>query len=409
MTSDRDVQADIIVSGAGAAGLTASIALAKAGFTVICAGRSDTQPNGRTVALFEGSLRFLRDLGIWTRFEGCSEPIEAIRMIDDTGLRVPIPPLTLAASDIGLNALGVNIENDKLVVGLLEEARALSNIRLTGTFLTRIAIEETEVCAQDGEGWHYRSRLIVAADGRKSPARLAGKIGARTWTYPQVAMTALVSHRRPHNRLSTEFHTRAGPCTLVPLAATVEHPHRSSLVWLMTPREADRRRGLDDDALGAELTHQTRSQLGRIKFGTARGFFPMSGLKVNRLASHRIVLLGEAAHAFPPLAAQGLNLSLRDIAQIKVTLEDGRSRALDIGTLAALRPYERARRRDIALRTNGVDVLNRSIMTDFAPVDTVRGAGAIALRLIKPLRRAIMQEGILPPGPAEVTLARQPT
>ena len=285
------------------------------------------------------------------------------------------------------------------MAGLLAAAQALPSVRVTGTFLTDIAMGPTEVRARDSEGQSYSARLIVAADGRKSPARIAAKIGARVWSYPQIAMTALLAHRRPHEGMSTEFHTRAGPCTVVPLPGTADHPHRSSLVWLMAPREADRRRALDDAALAIELQHQTRSILGRITLGAARGYFPMGGLKVNRLSGPRIVLMGEAAHAFPPLAAQGLNLSLRDIAQLVATLEDARSRGLDIGTLPALQPYERARRRDIALRTNSVDILNRSIMTDFAPVDAARGAGAIALRLIAPLRRAIMREGILPPGP----------
>ena len=125
----------------------------------------------------------------------------------------------------------------------------------------------------------------------------------------------------------------------------------------------------------------------------------MGGLRVNRLIGHRIALIGEAAHAFPPLAAQGLNLSLRDIAQLLATLTVARDRGDNIGALAALQSYERGRRRDIALRTNGVDVLNRTIMTDFAPVDAMRGAGAIAVRLVGPLRRALMREGIVPAGP----------
>ena len=127
----------------------------------------------------------------------------------------------------------------------------------------------------------------------------------------------------------------------------------------------------------------------------------MGGLKVNRLVGHRVVLMGEAAHAFPPLAAQGLNLSLRDIAQLLATL--GPRRDGDIGQTETLKPYERARRRDIAMRTNGVDILNRSIMTDFAAVDIARGGGAIALRLLRPLRRAVLREGILPPGPVAGT------
>ena len=120
---------------------------------------------------------------------------------------------------------------------------------------------------------------------------------------------------------------------------------------------------------------------------------------MNRLAGHRIVLIGEAAHAFPPLGAQGLNLSLRDAAQLVVTLGRRAPAGDDIGRVERLKPYERARRRDVAMRTNGVDVLNRSIMTDFGPVDAARGLGAVTLRAVRPLRRALLREGILPPGP----------
>ncbi len=396
---------DIIVSGAGAAGLAATIALARAGFTVLCAGKSDATPNGRTVALFEGSLRFLREIGVWHRFAEEAQMIRAIRLIDDTGLRLPVPPLTLEASEIELAALGANIENHRLVAGLLAEANAQPNATLTGTFLADIAYEPDRVSVHDTKGHAATARLLVAADGRKSPARVAAGIGARAWSYPQVALTAILGHRKPHEGMSTEFHTRGGPCTLVPLQGTAEHPHRSSLVWLMAPRDAERRRALSDEALALELQHATRSIVGRIAFEAARGGFPMGGLKVTRLVGPRLALIGEAAHAFPPLAAQGLNLSLRDIAQLCVVLEEARDAGLDIGALDALKPYERARRRDISVRTDSVDILNRTIMTDFAPVDVARGIGAVALRLVGPLRRRVLREGILPPGPVR----RRPT
>ena len=390
---------DVIVSGAGAAGLAATVALARAGFTVLCAGKSDTSPNGRTVALFEGSLRFLREIGVWHRFADGAQMIRAIRLIDDTGLRVPVPPLTLEASEIDLAALGANIENHRLVDGLLAEAKALPSVTLIGTFLDHIVYGAEGVSVTDTDGRAATARLLVAADGRKSPARVAAGIGARAWSYPQVALTAILGHRKPHEGMSTEFHTRGGPCTLVPLQGTAEHPHRSSLVWLMAPRDAERRRALSDEALALELQHATRSIVGRIAFEAARGGFPMGGLKVTRLVGSRLALIGEAAHAFPPLAAQGLNLSLRDIAQLRVVLEEARVAGLDIGAIETLKPYERARRRDISVRTDSVDILNRTIMTDFAPVDVARGLGAVALRLVGPLRRRVLREGILPPGP----------
>ena len=398
-TEASAMEADIIVSGAGSAGLAAALALGRAGYAVVCAGSSDTRATGRTVALFEGSLRFLGAIGVRERLEPVGQRIRAIDIIDDTGARIAAPSLALDASEISLDALGFNVETDKLIALLREEAAAMPNVHLTGTPLRDIAFDEDAVRATDAAGDTYGARLIVAADGRLSPTRLAAKIGARTWTYPQVAITGLVSHRRPHRDRSVEFHTRGGPCTLVPLRGTAERPHRSSLVWLMTPAEAERRRALDDAELAIELQHQTRSIVGRLTFEAARGVFPMGGLRVNRLAGRRVILLGEAAHAFPPLGAQGLNLSLRDIMQLVSTLADARGRALDLGSLAALQPYERARRRDVALRTSGVDILNRSIITDLGPVDVARGVGTTALRWIGPLRRAIMREGILPATP----------
>ncbi len=408
-------RADVVVSGAGATGLAATIALARAGYSVVCAGHSDCTANGRTVALFEGSLRYLKSLGVWDRFADKAQPIRAIRIIDDTGTRWPVPPLTLDAGDIKLDALGTNVENDRLVAGLAAEAASLPSVRLTGAHLDRIEIGQEDVRVWDGDDGCISAALLIAADGRRSPSRSAAGIAARSWTYPQAAITALISHSRPHDGFSTEFHTRGGPCTLVPLRGTAAHPHRSSLVWLMSTAEADRRRGLDDAALAAELKAQTRSRVGDITFEAARGTFPMGGLRVSRLVAPRIALVGEAAHAFPPLAAQGLNLSLRDIAQLVATLGPATlepatagSKAGDLGALSRLQPYERARRRDIALRTNGVDVLSRSLMMDFAPVDVARGVGAMALRFIGPLRRAVLREGILPPGPVVAGLPSRP-
>ncbi len=398
-TSTSLTAADVVVSGAGSAGLLAAVALAKSGWSVICAGPIDARPTGRTVALFEGSLRFLRQIDVWHRFAARAQPIKAITMIDDTGPFLPVPNLTLNAAEIELDALGSNVEIDRLIQGLVDEAATLPNLTLTRDRLATVDFEDERVRVTGEDGRVFTGRLIVAADGRRSLARLRARIAARAWHYPQVAITALLSHRKPHNGCSTEFHTRAGPCTLVPLKGTEAEPHRSSLVWLMSPREGDRRRALDDDAFALELQHQTRSIVGRLKLEPARGFFPMGGLRASRLAGPRIALIGEAAHAFPPLAAQGLNLTLRDVAQLVATLGAARARNADIGAGAVLADYERARRRDVALRTSGVDVLNRSIMTDFAAVDAIRGAGTIAVRLIGPLRRALLREGIVPPGP----------
>lgn len=396
--SIADIEADILVAGAGAAGLSAALALVQSGFSVVCVGHVDRRINGRTVALFESSLRFYKALGLWPRFRGQSAALEKIAMVDATGSRFAAPSVTFAASEIGLSAFGENIENSALVEGLAEIAAATPRLALFEGLLSEIGFMPDAAEAVLADGRRIKAKLVVAADGRGSPARTKAGISARSWTYPQVALTALLSHSKPHRHVSTEFHTRFGPCTLVPLRAQGDKPHRSSLVWLMTAEEADRRRGLEPVALASEIENQVNSLLGKMQLDGPCGFFPMAGMSVGRLFGHRIALIGEAAHVFPPLAAQGLNLSLRDSAALAETLEDARSLGKDIGLAATLKGYAAARRNDISLRTHGVDILNRSLLTDLIPVDLMRGAGLFAFSMIGPLRRALMREGVLTHG-----------
>jgi 2-octaprenyl-6-methoxyphenol hydroxylase len=344
-------------------------------------------------------LRFFHALGLWPHFEDEAAPITTIAMIDATRSRVPIPNVEFSASEIGLPAFGVNIENDVLTARLAKIAEGLPNLSLRSDWLANMKSDPDAITASFESGHTVRAKLLVAADGRGSTARRKAQIGARSWTYPQTAVTALLSHEKPHRNRSVEFHTRSGPCTLVPLRAHERAAHRSSLVWLMSPAEARRRRDLAPDELAGELADQVGGIFGALHFDGPFGFFPMMGMRVPRLIGPRLALLGEAAHAFPPLAAQGLNLSLRDTASLVDCVEAARSRGEDIGNPSVLHRYARARRADIDLRTHGIDVLNRSLLSDLLPVDLVRGAGLLAFATIGPLRRAIMREGVLPPGP----------
>jgi len=173
---------------------------------------------------------------------------------------------------------------------------------------------------------------------------------------------------------------------------------------MMSAREAERRRALPPDSLAREIGREVDHIFGLMRIDGGTGFFPMMGMQVTRLVARRIALIGEAAHAFPPLAAQGLNLSLRDIAALVDCLAAARRRGADIGAPESLRPYAQARRPDIALRTSGVDVLNRSLLSDSLPVDLLRGLGSLALSNIAPLRRALIMEGILP---GEISVRRE--
>lgn len=385
---------DILIAGAGAAGLTAGIALAQAGFDVVVAGDLDTRHNGRTVALFEASVQLYRRLGVWDRLASISTPLQRIRLVDDTGSMFRVDPVLLDAGEVGLSAFGSNIENAALVETLALAARDVPGLKLEGGVLGHHRVDSNRVIVESTAGTRFLSRLIVGADGRNSRVRLNSRVAIREWSYPQVALTALVWHTQDHRNTSTEFHTRSGPCTLVPMGGSSEHAHRSSLVWLMSAQEAERRLALSDDALARELEDQMQSIHGRMGFEGPRGTFPMAGLFCNRLVGNRAALVADAGHYFPPIGAQGLNLGLRDVAQLYDSLTDyGIS---DPGSPDALVHYDRGRHADVASRTLAVDLLNRSLLMHHLPVDFMRSAGLLAVSAIGPLRRALIREGIAP-------------
>ncbi|MGX5733566.1 UbiH/UbiF family hydroxylase [Bosea thiooxidans] len=376
---------DIAIVGAGAVGLAAALALSREGRSVALLGPVATPRDGRTVALLDGSWRFLTDLGLQDSLLEKSAPLATMRLVDDSGSLFRQPPVEFRASEIGLEAFGWNVENADLTAILAEKAATIPGLRLIPGLVRAIEPEARSV-RLSGEGFApLAARLVVGADGRNSQVRAATGIEARDWRYPQVALTAIFEHRRAHRETSTEFHTRQGPCTIVPLPG-----RRSSLVWLLEPEEAEAVASLDDAAFALRVERQLQSLLGAMTVQGPRGKIPMGGLSVERFAAGRMALVGEAAHVFPPIGAQGLNLGLRDVA----ALHDALAGAFDAGGESVIADYDQARRTDVRLRTGAVDVLNRTLLTDLLPADLLRGAGLLALSSIGPLRRFVMRQGL---------------
>ncbi len=382
---------DIAVVGAGAVGLSAALAFARDGFRTVLVGGLDARRDGRTVALLNGSIRFLEALGVWPRLAPDAAPLETMRIVDDTGSLFRPPPVSFSSHEIGLDAFGWNVENATLVERLAEAAREYGNLTVLHRQASGFEAGEGSAAIAFADGPPLRAGLVAAADGRNSKLRQIAGIQARTWSYPQAAVTAILAHDREHRDASTEFHTRHGPFTLVPLPG-----RRSSLVWVTGAREAGRLAGLDDGALARAVERQAQSLLGAMRVDGPRGLVPMSGMSVDRYQARRLALVGEAAHVFPPIGAQGLNLGLRDVAALRDAVVDGVAEGREPGSDETLNRYQRGRDLDVRLRTAAVDSLNRTLLSGLLPADFLRGAGLLAVGHIGPLRRAVMREGVLP-------------
>ncbi|KQT82706.1 FAD-dependent monooxygenase [Methylobacterium sp. Leaf466] len=390
MTSPPRFEAAVV--GAGAVGLCAALALARDGVATALIGRHGAVADGRTVALLDGSVRFLDALGAWAAIAPHAAPLAELHIVDDTGSLFRPPPARFVATEIGLEAFGWNVESARLVASLRDVARTAANLTLVEADAAGLetGVDAATVRLADGSG--IAARLVVAADGGRSVMRRSAGIRERTWSYPQAAITTLLAHDRPHRDVSTEFHTRQGPFTLVPLPGG----HRSSLVWVTAEMAARRLSELDDDALAQAVETQAQAMLGAMRIDGPRGLVPMRGLSVASPVADRLALVGEAAHVFPPIGAQGLNLGLRDAAALRDAVLGARSEGRDPGSRQALAGFARSRSRDARLRTAAVDLLNRSLLTGLVPVDALRGIGLIAMTSIAPLRRIVMREGVLP-------------
>jgi 2-octaprenyl-6-methoxyphenol hydroxylase len=390
--------AEVAVVGGGPAGLVCAIALKAAGVDTLLIAPA-AEPDHRTTALLAGSVTALETLGVWGACRPHAAPLSAIRIVDDTARLVRAPEVLFTAAEIGLEAFGSNIENRHLLATLEARVAELAIPRIAAAALAVTVGDEAVIIAHAAGA--VRCQLAIGADGARSLCRAAAGIGTTRRSYPQAALTLNLAHARPHNDTSTEFHTESGPFTLVPLPG-----RRSSLVCVLRPEEAQALVAQCDAALSREIERRSHSLLGAMQVEPGRGFFPLAVETAEAIARGRIALIGEAAHVVPPIGAQGLNLGLRDAAAIAEIVADARRDNRDPGEPAVLARYAAERRVDVGSRTWAVDLLNRSLLTDFVPAQGFRGLSLYLVDRIGPLRRALMREGVAPTAMQQPRLMR---
>lgn len=387
-------ECDILIVGAGVAGLSAAAAFATHGRQLICVDRAPEgagAQDSRTTAFLRPAVDLLAEAGVWPLVEGETAPLETMRLIDAGGRVNRAREIgDFNAREIGDAPFGWNVPNAAIRRALTERLVALPGAELRHeTALEALTTRRDHVVARlsGARGETVRARLVIGADGRGSAVRAFAGIGVKRWDYGQKALVFSVSHEEPHRSVSTEIHRTGGPFTLVPMPDQDGAP-RSSVVWMERASEADRLAALGDEAFLEAANERALGVLGRLSRPSPRAAWPVISQIAHRLTARRVALAAEAAHVMPPIGAQGLNASLGDIAGLLDA-----TRSDDPGDEAALRRYQH-RWPELAARVAAVDALNRAAMTSAPPLRDLRRLGLGALIRLRPLKQAAMRAGL---------------
>jgi 2-octaprenyl-6-methoxyphenol hydroxylase len=392
--------AELIIAGAGLIGLQLAVACAGAGLSVAVVDPQDPEAmldsgfDGRTSAIAYGSKLVFDGIGLWPAIAAEAEPIREIRVADDDSplfLHYDSRELMPARSrQAEAEPLGYIVENRVLRRALLAQARSLpSLILLMPRRVTAAMADDGAAVAALDQGARLRGRLIVAADGMNSPLRTAAGIRTVEWRYRQTGIVTTVAHARPHAGIAVEHFLPAGPFAILPMTG-----NRSSIVWTEQADLARRILALPEDAFAAELRARFGSFLGAIEPVGPRFAYPLALMQAERYRARRLALVGEAAHVIHPIAGQGLNIGIRDVAALAELIVDTRRRGLDIGEDALLERYERWRRFDAFALAAVTDGLNRLFSNTIAPVRLARDLGLATVNQLPPLKRLLMRHAM---------------
>jgi 2-octaprenyl-3-methyl-6-methoxy-1,4-benzoquinol hydroxylase/2-octaprenylphenol hydroxylase len=381
---------DVAVVGGGMVGAAAALALARAGFaTALLEARAPAawdagaEVDLRVVGLAPSSIALLDELDVWTSIRSArAGPYTHMHVWDaESGAAIDFD----AASE-GRDRLGCIVENSLVQWTLWQALETAGVRRLCPAEVKGFEAREDRVQLELADGEMLSAGLLVAADGAASPLRQLAGIGTRGRDYAQRAVVAHVATARPHQDTAWQRFLPGGPLALLPLG-----DGRSSIVWSLPEAEAQHVLALDDRAFLDALGVASDFRLGRIVASTPRAAFPLKLQLAERYQAERFVLLGDAAHAVHPLAGQGVNLGLRDVAELRDTLLAARAAGRDIGAVHVLRRYARRRRSADTLDALGFDALARVYAWQSPALIAARGVGVRLLDRLAPLKRRISE------------------
>jgi 2-octaprenyl-6-methoxyphenol hydroxylase len=406
--SATDLQADVAIAGAGMVGMTLAAALATSGVSVVVidaevpAAKTAAGFDGRSSAIATASQQVLAGIGSWPDMAAEAQPILEIRVSDGDAaggvsrlfLHYDHRDLAAHGRPEAAQPLGFIVENRVIRRALLNRLSALPT--LTHAVPARaLSVERSAeaVTLRLDDGRRVTARLAVAADGRSSPMRDAAGIRVTEWAYAQTGIVCTVAHEKPHGAVAHEHFLPAGPFAMLPMVDD-GGVHRSSIVWTERRDLAPAMMALDDAGFAAEIERRFGPSLGRLTPIGGRFAYPLTLVHAERYVDHRLALLGDAAHAIHPIAGQGLNLGLRDVAALAETVVDARRLGLDIGDGLVLERYQGWRRFDNMTLLAVTDGLNRLFSNDVVPLRWARDIGLAAVNRLPPLKRLFMRHAM---------------
>jgi 2-octaprenyl-6-methoxyphenol hydroxylase len=416
---------DIAIVGGGLTGGLAALALSARGFTcaVIDAGdpaaMRDAAFDGRTTAISYASARVFRRLELWDQIAPAAEAINDI-LVTDGRAKSRFDDGAVSTFNLHFNSreledgtpLGWIVENRILrnvLFDAIEKNHAVTLFAPAKRADTKFNAGETVTVLEDGLS--ISAALVVAADGRHSSLRAEANIKTNQWRYPQTGIVATVAHERPHKGVAQELFLPAGPFAILPMTPVRERgqteKNRSSLVWTERVEAAPAYMALDDESFRREIEKRFGPYLGAVEPAGPRWSYPLAFTLAQSYIAPRLALIGDAAHAIHPIAGQGYNLGVKDVAALADVLDEARALGLDIGHLAVLQNYQRWRRFDSAALALGTDLLNRLFSNDIAPLRVARDIGMGAVGKIIPLRKFFMRQAGADAGALPSLMARE--
>ncbi|TKW66432.1 MAG: 2-octaprenyl-6-methoxyphenyl hydroxylase [Paracoccus denitrificans] len=383
---------DVVIAGGGLNGPALGLALADAGMRVAVVDAAPARAraldnfDGRAYALALASVRLLGGIGLWKGLARDAQPITRVVARQSRGADISALGLFFDATEIEEGVLGQMVE-DRFLYRALIDAMPARLTHIPETMVTGQVADAGGITVALSDGRSLRARLLVGADGRKSGTAERAGIGRTGWDYGQTALVAALSQEIPHDGAAHQIFLPTGPLAVLPL-----RDNRSSIVWSLTRAQAQAIASLDDSAFLEVLAPHIQQITGKIDLAGARFSYPLGLTLANDYVADRVALIGDAAHGVHPIAGQGLNLGLRDVAALAECLVDAARNGEDIGFATTLDRYQGWRRFDSTALALGMDSVNSLFSNDNPLLRAARGLGMGAVNAVPALRRRFMRQ-----------------